>query len=241
MCGRYGRRSDKQDIAEHYALRHKVSDLPPAPPGYNITPGTFQPVVRLNEETDDREMVLMEWGLVPYWSNMHKMISNCARDDKLTGGGAWIKPFQQRRCLIPGEFFYEWEVLTPEEKKRKVTKPWAVALKDDRLFSFGGIWDRWKDRSTGNVLESFAIVTVDPNEVLEPFHNRCPLIIEPKDYSRWLAPAEPSHLPIDLVRTYPAEGMKAWRVAPLKDDGQQLLEPLTPSDAMQVTPSLFPE
>jgi putative SOS response-associated peptidase YedK len=172
---------------------------------------------------------------------MHRMISNCARDDKLTSSGAWIKPFQQRRCLIPGEFFYEWEVLTPEEKRRKVTRPWAVALKDDQLFSFGGIWDRWKDRATGNVLESFAIVTVDPNELLEPFHNRCPLIIEPKDYSRWLAPAEPSHLPIDLVRTYPAEGMKAWRVAPLKDDGPQTLEPVTPSDAKQVTPSLFPE
>ena len=56
-------------------MRRKVDDLPPMPPGYNITPGTFQPVVRLGEETSEREMVLMEWGLVPYWSNMHKMIS----------------------------------------------------------------------------------------------------------------------------------------------------------------------
>jgi putative SOS response-associated peptidase YedK len=124
----------------------KIADLPPTPPGYNITPGTFQPVVRLSEETGEREMSLMEWGLVPYWSKMHKMVSNCARDDKLTISGAWIKPFQQRRCLIPAEFFYEWEVPTPEDKKRKITKPWAVALTDDRLFSFGGIWDRWKDR-----------------------------------------------------------------------------------------------
>ena len=123
MCGRYGRRSDKQYIAEHYAMRRKVADLPPMPPGYNITPGTFQPVVRLSEETGEREMCLMEWGLVPYWSTMHKMISNCARDDKLTINGAWIKPFQQRRCLIPAEFFYEWEVPTPEDKKRKITKP----------------------------------------------------------------------------------------------------------------------
>ena len=58
-------------------------------------------------------------------------------------------------------------------------------------------------------LESFSIVTTDPNEVLEPFHNRCPLTIEPKDYERWLAPAEPSHLPIDLVRTPPSEVMKS--------------------------------
>ena len=78
-------------------MRRKIADLPPMPPGYNITPGTFQPVVHLSEETGEREMSLMEWGLVPYWSKMHKMISNCARDDKLTISGAWIKPFQQRR------------------------------------------------------------------------------------------------------------------------------------------------
>ena len=51
---------------------------------------------------------------------------------------------------------------------------------------------RWKD--SGNLLEGFAIIIVGPNEVLAPFHNRCPLILEPKDYDRWLAPAESSHL-----------------------------------------------
>jgi hypothetical protein len=60
-------------IAEHYAMRRKIADLPPMPPGYNISPGTFQPVVRLSEETGEREMSLMEWGLVPYWSKMHNL------------------------------------------------------------------------------------------------------------------------------------------------------------------------
>ncbi len=72
----------------------------------------------------------------------------------------------------------------------------------------------------------FSIITTDPNELLEPFHNRCPLIIEPKDYARWLEPAESSHLPIDLVRTWPAEEMKAWRVAKLQGNGPHLLEPV---------------
>jgi putative SOS response-associated peptidase YedK len=165
------------------------------------------------------------------------MISNCARDDKLATSGAWVEPFKKCRCLVPAEFFYEWEVPTPEDKKRKITKPWAVALKDDRLFSFGGIWDRWRDKATGDILESFALVTTDPNELLEPFHNRCPLILEPKDYDRWLAPALPSRLPVDLVRPFPAEEMKTWRVAPLKDDGPQLLEPLKTPEP--VTLSLF--
>jgi putative SOS response-associated peptidase YedK len=113
-----------------------------------------------------------------------------------------------------------------------MSKPWAVSLTDEQLFAFGGIWDRWKglDGSQNQIIiESFSIVTTDPNEVLEPFHNRCPLIIEPKDYERWLAPAETSHLPIDLVRAYPSEGMKAWRVARLQGDGVHLLEPLADS------------
>jgi putative SOS response-associated peptidase YedK len=213
-------------------MRRKVGDLPPMPPGYNITPGTFQPVVRLSHETGEREMTLMEWGLVPNWADQHKMISNCARDDKLATSGAWREPFKRHRCLVPVEFFYEWEVPTPEEKKRKVTKPWALALKDDRLFSFGAIYDWWRDPKSGVALESFALVTTEPNELLEPFHNRCRLIIEPKDYNRWLNPyvkEDPHSVPRELVRTYPAEGMKAWRVAPLKDDGPELLKPLSDS------------
>jgi putative SOS response-associated peptidase YedK len=84
-------------------MRRKIADLPPMPPGYNITPGTFQPVVRLSEETGEREMSLMEWGLVPYWSKMHKMISNCARDDKLTISGAWIKLWFEELFVVAFE------------------------------------------------------------------------------------------------------------------------------------------
>jgi putative SOS response-associated peptidase YedK len=72
-------------------------------------------------------------------------------------------------------------------------------------------------------------VTVDPNEILEPFHNRCPLIIEQKDYDRWLTPyvkEDPSTVPVELLRTYPSEGMKAWRVNKLAGNGPELLTPL---------------
>jgi len=94
--------------------------------------------------------------------------------------------------------------------------------------------------ATGEKLESFNIVTTEPNELLEPFHNRGPLIIEPKEYERWLTPyvkEDPSTVPFDLVRTYPAEGMKAWRVAPLKGNGPQLLAPLPP--VSESLPMLF--
>src|ERR1700761_264096 len=65
MCGRYVRRSDKQRIAEHFAVHGPT--LPDFGPSWNVAPQTFQPVVRLNRDTGERELVLMRWGLVPYW------------------------------------------------------------------------------------------------------------------------------------------------------------------------------
>lgn len=127
---------------------------------------------------------------------------------------------------MPVEFFYEWEP-KPEGKPRAQTQAWAVALKDDLMFSFGAIWDRWKNPETGDWLESFATVTTDHNELMEPFHDRCPLIIKPNDYERWLTPYnkdDPSTAPVELVRTYPAEDMKAWKVNKLVGNGPGLLE-----------------
>jgi putative SOS response-associated peptidase YedK len=66
MCGRYVRRSDKQKIAEHFAVHGRM--LPDLGPSWNVAPQTFQPIVRLNRDTGEREIVLMRWGLVPYWA-----------------------------------------------------------------------------------------------------------------------------------------------------------------------------
>ncbi|WP_263385543.1 SOS response-associated peptidase [Granulicella arctica] len=223
MCGRYGRRSDKQYIAEHYRLGD-LRDVPlEAAPDWNITPDSVQPVIRLSKDSGERELAFLKWRLVPFWSKTPKppFESINARADNLLTSSAWREPFQRRHCLIPGEFFYEWEQI---DKKRK--QPYAVALKDDRLFSFGGVWDRWKDHDRGHIIESFAMITCDPNGTMEAFHDRTPLVIEPSDYDRWLADVEPSQLPIDLVRTYPAEGMKAWKIAKLIGNGPHLLDPL---------------
>jgi putative SOS response-associated peptidase YedK len=237
MCGRFGRRSDQSQVAA-WARSHDIdlfdldseTDYLRLASSYNIAPSSKQPVVRIDRDTGKPALTLMKWGLVPSWSPapVADFKSINARADRLDSSGAWRESWKRRRCLIPAEFFYEWEPLSVEEKRRRISRPWAVSLVDESTFAFGGIWDRWKgngDKDRSFVLYSFSIVTVDPNELLEPFHNRCPLIIEPKDYQRWLEPESP-HPPVDLLRTFPAEKMKAWRVAPLRGDGPQLLAPL---------------
>jgi putative SOS response-associated peptidase YedK len=81
------------------------------------------------------------------------------------------------------------------------------------MFAFAGLWETWKDKATGQTLETYTIITTDPNEVLEPIHNRMPVILHRRDYNKWMESGEPSHPPVDLLRPYPPEEMKAWKVS----------------------------
>jgi putative SOS response-associated peptidase YedK len=114
---------------------------------------------------------------------------------------------KRRRCLVPADLFWEWQKIDAKTKQ-----PYAIALQDDSLFAFAGLWDTWKDKATGQAVETYTVITTDSNELMEPLHNRMPVILQRQDYQRWLAPAEPSQLPIDLLRPFPAEQMNAWKV-----------------------------
>lgn len=69
-------------------------------------------------------------------------------------------------------------------------------MTDDSPYAFAGLWESWKEKD-GTRLETFTVITTGPNEVLEPLHDRMPVIIEPKDYDRWLEPADADALPLD--------------------------------------------
>ena len=93
-----------------------------------------------------------------------------------------------------------------------------------------GAVESWKDKATGERLYTYAIVTTDPNEVAATLHNRMPAILLPKDYDRWLAPVDLAHLPIDLLRPFPADMMTAWKVnkavGNVKNDDSSLIAPI---------------
>ena len=93
-------------------------------------------------------------------------------------------------------------------------------------YSFAGLWERWKPKD-GEALESFTILTTDPNELVERVHDRMPVIVEPRDYARWMEPGDPARPPVDLLRPYPAEKMRSWavdkRVGNVRNDDPELL------------------
>jgi putative SOS response-associated peptidase YedK len=230
MCGRYGRRADKQRIAEWFQTHNTdvFNDPEPLPPSYNIAPQTFQPVVRFDPVSGERELTFMRWGLVPFWSRDETAAFNTinAKAETVSTSPAYREPWKRRRCLVPADFFYEWKKIDEKTKQ-----PYAIAMKDSGLFAFAGLWDTWKNKASGDELQTYTILTIDPNELLKPIHNRMPVIVARKDYERWVAPAEPSHLPVDLLRPYPAEEMTAWKVSRdvgnVRNNNPGLIAPIT--------------
>jgi putative SOS response-associated peptidase YedK len=116
-----------------------------------------------------------------------------AKAETITTSPVFREAMKRRRCLVPADFFYEWKKLDAKKKQ-----PYAIAMKDGSLFAFAGLWERWKDRSDGTEHESFTIVTTDPNELMQPLHDRMPVIVKPSDYGRWLDPGNPAQLPVDF-------------------------------------------
>lgn len=59
-------------------------------------------------------------------------------------------------------------------------------MRDDQPFAFAGLWDVWKDPADGTWLQTFAVITTDPNALTAEVHDRMPVIVHPGDYDRWL-------------------------------------------------------
>ncbi len=113
MCGRYVRKSDKQKLAEYFHANPQPAELPLPGEDYNIAPTTFQPIIRKSRESDEREMVLARWGLVPFFtkelSDIKGLSTINARAESITKAPTWREPMKKRRCIVPADAFFEWE------------------------------------------------------------------------------------------------------------------------------------
>jgi putative SOS response-associated peptidase YedK len=238
MCGRFARKSTQEVLADWFGV--ELEDMPFFAPTFNAAPQSTQPVVRLDRDSGNRQFALMRWGLVPFWAKDAKFCYTTinARAEEAASKPAYREALKKRRCLIPADAFYEWQ-----QTGKKTKLPFAIALKSGEPHALAGLWERWQPPESevqSPALETFTILTTDPNELMEPFHNRMPVILEPKDYDRWLEPGDASRPPVDLMRTYPEEKMAAWpvsdRVGNVRNNDPELLEPLRLETGL-----LFPE
>jgi putative SOS response-associated peptidase YedK len=221
MCGRFTLAVPAADIADFFEVDARLN----LPPRYNIAPTQQAPVVRTKE--DGRELALLRWGLVPAWAKDpaigNRMIN--ARAESVAEKPAFRAAFKARRCLVPADGFYEWQ------KAGKGKQPFYIRRKDRAPFAFAGLWERWRDRAEGETLETFTIITTEPNSLMAPIHNRMPVIIPEEAYEQWLDPEERGDP--DLLVPYPEEELTAypistWVNSPAHDDAR-CIEAVSPS------------
>lgn len=211
MCGRYQRRADKQRIAEAFALGSMdglALELELAP-DYNVAPQTMQPVIVWDDAAGMRTLHMMFWRFLPPFCRdlkKFKLSTINAASERLMEP-MWQESFLIRRCLVPVDSFIEWR----KEGKNRV--PFVFAMKDDSLFALGAVWRHWRSSDKREQMDTFAIITVDPNELVaeKTGHDRMPLIVKRTDWQRWLEPASAARPPVDLLRPFDADPMKAWQ------------------------------
>jgi putative SOS response-associated peptidase YedK len=228
MCGRFLLSKSPDEIARWFATRNAV---PNSPPRFNVAPTNEILAIRFNPATGERSLDALRWGLVPYWAKDLKIGASQinAKAETVAEKPAFREAFKSRRCLIAADGFYEWKKLDARTKQ-----PYAITMKDRGLFGFAGLWERWKDKASGEIVRSCAIITTEPNEVCAPIHDRMPVIVAPEDYGRWLGEEEADPVRLSrMLRPYPAEAMMAFpvdaRVGNVKNDDAALMEPLQQS------------
>ena len=174
MCGRYTLAKPLKGIQSHFGPLHINLEYRPS---YNIAPSQLSPVVINNSE--QRELTAMKWGLVPSWAKDEKMKLINARSETAHEKPSFKNSLRNKRCLIPADGFLEWR---GTEKQ-----PCYIYLKDQALFAFAGLWSTWNSPE-GVSLNTYSILTTAANEKLTPIHARMPVILPSEQYETWLAP-----------------------------------------------------
>jgi putative SOS response-associated peptidase YedK len=204
MCGRYTDLLTWTQIVDLYEITSGEVAPNDFRTSYNVAPTQRAPIVRRGEK--GREATLLRWGLIPAWAKDksvgYKMIN--ARAEGIATKPAFRSALKARRCLVVASGFYEWQ------KTASGKQPYWIGFADRRSLAFAGLWESWTDPVGGERIDSYTLITTEPNALCAPIHNRMPVILDPADYDRWLTAEAP---PEDLLRPFPAGEMAAYPVS----------------------------
>jgi putative SOS response-associated peptidase YedK len=220
MCGRFTQRKPAERVKREFQLE----DIPSIEARYNIAP--TQDILAIRRIEKSNEAVMFKWGLIPSWAKDESIGSKLinARSETVEEKPSFRVAFKRRRCIIPVDGFYEWQ----RTGGRK--QPFYFHFKDDRLFGFAGLWEKWRTPE-GESLETCSILTTEANEVLKPVHERMPVILHPEAYDLWLdEDVRKQDLRKELLCPYPTSEMTAYPVSVAinssQHQGEELVKPI---------------
>ena len=235
MCGRYVIASKIEIIEKRFGV--SANGLGDFEMNTNVSTGQQAPVIT-NEKPGETQ--LFNFGFSPSWAKKRSYVINARsegdnnkeNDPNFTGGkGIISKPFfkssiRKKRCLVIADAFIEG----PQEER--LSKPYLVYLKEkNRPFAFAGLYDQWTNQETGEVFNTFAVITTVSNKLMQMIgHHRSPVILHPEEERVWLDSDAQLESVTSLLRPYPWQEMNAYPIDPLiknpRANGLELLDPI---------------
>jgi putative SOS response-associated peptidase YedK len=216
-------RRDRTELA--VMLGVPESELGDYLPRFNIAP--TQPYFLLKTKYENREAVPATWGLVNSWAKDASRAAMCinAKAETVDKLPSFRNAFEKRRCVVTADGFYEWRGSTA------MREPLWIHPADEGLLLFAGLYEAWQ-LQPGEWQTTFTILTTTANRLLEPIHNRMPVILDEAGAADWMNWREPTPLslkrllvpaPDDLLVVRPASPL----VNSVKNEGPGLLEDLS--------------
>ena len=213
MCERFALHSDMASIHARFHVRAKPDHE--WTPSWNLARGDEIPIIRRGKN-GRREIARLNWGLAidhPLLDSENGPATSIAA--RSLRRGALLKTFfETQRCILPIDAFY----VTPSYAK--TAHPWVFSLDEDMSMGVAAIW---APDPKGHGPGSFAIIETSPNESIALLEDSMPAILFPEHEREWLSANTRSAAAYNLIKPYPADLMRAWPVAHLKNGGSQLL------------------
>lgn len=177
MCGRFAFFSPSEAAAALFGVSTSLS----LPPRYNIAPTQSVAAIRNGEE--GRELVMLRWGLVPFWAKDPSIGSRMinARAETVAEKPSYRAAFRHRRCIVLADGFYEWR------REGDAKTPYYISLADGGPFALAGLWENWTDRESGESLQTSTLITTEANTFMQALHHRMPVVLGPDTATEWLA------------------------------------------------------
>lgn len=171
MCGRVTITVSKKELENYYGAKLD-SDFKPT---YNGAPSQYFPILK---NTEPKKLTLAKWGFLPHWlAEKRPQGFINSRSETIFEKPIFKNAIIMRRCLIPADGFFEWN--------RRTKKPYYIRIKNQKLFSFAGIWEDFQDEQKKDIL-SYSILTTESSVKINKIHNRMPVILERKNEPLYL-------------------------------------------------------
>jgi putative SOS response-associated peptidase YedK len=193
MCNYTANTTNKKTLIEKYKRELKRSDLEPNT-GFFLNGFSFPNLNIIKTEEPDL-IDVGKWGLVPSKINTSKAANEYAvytlnaKSETVFELPSFKDAIRPKRCLIAASGFFEWSHLGKGKYLNKY--PHYIYLKDEKVLSFGGLYDTWTEKETGKQTTTFSIITVPANPLMAKIYNtkeRMPLIFTRENENNWLNP-----------------------------------------------------